>query len=307
MKKFILQLAAFAFGICFSSGILFAADQPKVVATHSVLAALAREVMPDADIHTIAAPGRDIHFYNPTPKDVIKVKKANVFVHGGLDLESWRDPLLEAAANKKFLGAAGNSIDTSKGVQLLEIPESLSRINGDIHMHGNPHFWTDPKNAQTIVDTIAEGLAAIYPDRAAEFQSNAQAFRQKLDQKLGEWENRISRYQGKSIVTYHKSWPYFAQRFGLRVVAHLEPLPGIPPTGKHLMELTEVMKKENTKIIVREIFQDEKACKKIANQVGAQIAILSQFVGGADKQKDYLGLMEYNVTMIEEAFKKAGE
>src|SRR3990167_8964483 len=163
MNKFKLLPLVFSIALLFVSAQLsFAADKIRIVTTTSTIADLTRQVVGEkADIHYVAPPRQNIHFISPTPKDMLKVKKADVFIHGGLDLEAWRDPLLQAAGNMAFLGNGKAAIDASRGIQLLEIPQSLSRIEGDIHIYGNPHYWTDPENALIMADNIVSGLSAL--------------------------------------------------------------------------------------------------------------------------------------------------
>src|SRR3989338_722964 len=95
-KKLFFPFFLIAF-LCVNT-YLFAAEKIRIVATTSTLAGMARELMGDeADIHYVASPTQNIHFIQPTPKDVLKIRKARAFIHQGLDLEAWRDPLLVAA------------------------------------------------------------------------------------------------------------------------------------------------------------------------------------------------------------------
>ena len=144
-KIFFVLLVAMGFSFR-SSQDLWAAQKIKIVATTNVLGDIASQIAGDrAEIFSICPPKRDAHFYAPTPRDVMKVKKADVFVHAGLDLEAWRGPLLDAVGRTDLMWPAGiRQIDVSKNVPLLEVPTSLSRDRGDIHAYGNPHYWQDP-------------------------------------------------------------------------------------------------------------------------------------------------------------------
>lgn len=282
--------------------LLFGEEKVRIVATTATLASLVREVVGDrAEIYGVAPPGRDLHFYTPTPRDVLKVKKADVFVHMGLDLEVWRDPLLVAAGNPAFLGKARGAIDVSRGISLLEIPTSLSRSQGDIHAYGNPHYWLDPENSKIMVRNIAEGLGRLLPEERDVFQKNASAFIQQVDEKIRGWEKRLVPYRGSPIVTFHKSWPYFAERFGLVIVGELEPKPGIPPTPKHLAVLIRIMKEKGVKVIIKESFQESRTPKKVARETGARVLNLLQDPGEIREATDYLSMVEYNVKLVEEA------
>lgn len=289
----------------FASGFLPAAEgavgKMRIVATTSNLADFASNVAgSDAEIHFIALPQRDIHFVTPNPKDIMKTRKADVFIHGGLDLEVWRAPLLEAVGRRDFISGA-KSIDVSKGIPLLEIPERLSRLEGDIHAYGNPHYWNDPENVKKIVDNIADGLSALYPDKKEFFYKNAADYKNNLDIKLKEWQSLIAPCRGQFVFVYHNDWPYFMERFGLRTAGFLEPKAGIPPTAKHLESLIEIGKKQKVRVIVKEAFHENRAPKKIAGAIGAEIVTLSQ-EAGESKDGSYISMMTENINKIKEAF-----
>lgn len=295
----------FAVALSFSSifsGVLFGAEKLNVVATTTTLAGIAKEVAQDKiRLQAIASPKQNIHHYAPTPKDVFRVKRADVFIHEGLDLEAWRQPLLDAAGNRKFLGEGKHSIDVSRGISLLEIPTTLSRAEGDIHAFGNPHYIGDPENAKIIALNIAEGLASVDPEKADFYRKNAVSFNERLDAKIKDWEARMTGFQGAPVVTYHRSWSYFVKRFGLSVIGEVEPKPGIPPTAKHLAGLIRQIKDKGAKVVIKEYFEENRTPKKISDETGARIINLSQAVGEPENAKDYLSLMEQNISLLEEA------
>jgi len=305
-KTLILSLVVSSFALLFCH-VLFAADKLNVVATTTTLANIASEIGQDKiRVTSIASPKQNIHHYAPTPKDVLKVKRADVLIHEGLDLEAWREPLLAAAGNMRFLGEGKDSIDVSCGVALLEIPTSLSRSEGDIHAFGNPHYIGDPENAKIIVSNIAEGLAKVEPENADFFRGNAKAFNTKLDVKIKDWEARMAGFQGAPVVTYHRSWSYFVKRFNLSVIGEVEPKPGIPPTAKHLAGLIQQIKDKRAKVVIKEPFEETRTPKKIADETGAQVVTLSQSVGEPKESKDYIALMEQNISLLETALKHEG-
>ncbi len=286
-------------------GVAQAGDKIRVVATTHNLADFASQIIGnDAEIYAVAASGRDIHFIQPTPRDVLKVKKAEVFIHTGLDLEAWRDPLLNAAGNVRFLEDRRWKIDTSQGITLLEVPDSLSRSEGDIHAFGNPHYWTDPENARKMVARIAVKLAGLYPERAGTIQKNAAALEAVLSAKLAEWSRRLAPFRGTSIITYHKSWPYFSERFGFEIAGYIEPKPGIPPTAKHLSALIQAGREKQVKLVINEAFQERRAADKVAREIGAVRVTLYQSAGEGGS-KSYVEMMDKNVALIEQALATA--
>lgn len=299
-----LLLAAF-----FSPDALQASGRLNAAATTTSLADIAGQVGKEKiTVYAIASPKQDIHHYAPTPKDVLKVRKADVLIHEGLDLEAWRQPLIDAAGNMRFLGQdQANVIDASRGITLLEIPASLSRSEGDIHAFGNPHYIAGPENAGIIARTIAEQLAQISPEDAEYFRKNAEDFNRRLDEKMKEWKERLAPFRGAPVVTYHRSWSYFAKAFGLEITGEIEPKPGIPPTARHLSELMQTIREKRVKVIIREPFEDSSAPARVAEQTGAQVVTLSQAVGEPKSAKDYIGMMDENVQALEAALKRGSE
>ena len=307
-KKILLSLFFIFNGLVAASNALFAAGKLNVVATTTSLADIAGEVAKDKiRVYAIASPKQDIHHYAPTPKDVLKVKKANVLIHEGLDLEAWREPLLDAAGNTRLMGQnQENSIDASRGISLLEVPASLSRSEGDIHAFGNPHYIAGPENAKVIALNISEGLSKADPEDAGYFKKNAEEFGRKMDEKIKEWKERLAPFQGAPVITYHRSWSYFTQTFGLAIAGEVEPKPGIPPTAKHLAELIQLIKEKKIQVIIREPFEESETPKKIADETGAHVVTLSQAVGEPKGAKDYLSMMDQNVQALEAALKGKG-
>lgn len=303
-SKFFLAAALLLLGHAPLSG---AADPLRIVATTTTLADFARHVAgPEAEVYSIASPKRNLHFVSPTPKDVMKVRKAAVFIHSGVDAEPWKSPLLDAAGNPRFLGEGRGLVDASPGIEILEKPVVLTRLEGDLHAAGNPHTWTDPENAAIQVHNITEALASLYPDRADTFRKNGESYAAKIREQAAAWAARLAPYKGTVVVQYHRSWPYMARRFGFEIAGDIEPKPGIPSTGRHLAGLIQIMKERKARLIFLEPYFDDSAAKKVASETGAAIVRLSQFVGGVKDTGDYVTLMEYNVSQIEKALAAGG-
>lgn len=300
MKK----IAVFALSVFYFLSFLTpaqASEKIKIAVTTSTIADLTFSIAGEkAEIYTIASPSQNIHFISPTPKDVLKTKRADVFIHGGLDLEAWREPLLDAAAKREFISGE-RSIDVSQGIPLLEVPESLSRIHGDVHVHGNPHYSVDPEAAEQMAQNIADGLSLLYPEDRVVFQKNASALKTKLESKMTEWQERMKPFAGEPVVCYHNSWVYFLQRFHLKSFGFLEPNPGIPPTPRHLKELIEQMKTAHVKVIVREAFNESGTPQKTAKATGAKVVLLASEPG--EIKGDYTALIEHNLNELEKALK----
>ncbi len=289
--------------ILFFNSDLFAADKIKIVATTSTFASIAHEITQDkAEFYWVASPNQNIHFIAPTPKDVLKTKKADVFIHGGLDLETWRDPLLHAAGKKEFI-TGERAIDVSKDITLLEVPDHdhvPSRLEGDIHLFGNPHYWPSPENAKQIASTMAKELSKFYPEYESFFTANLISFNHLMEGKIKDWKTRMAPFKGQKVVTYHNSWLYFLNYFDLKSAAYLEPKPGIPPTAKHLQSVMKTIREDEVKIIIRQNYEDSRSPQKIAQVTGAKVVTL--FIETGQIKGDFFDLIERNIEELEKAF-----
>ena len=163
------------------------APQLKVVASLPTYSAIAREIVGDrAAVTSIAQGDEDPHFVQPKPSFVALLRDADLFVTTGLDLELWVPALLDRAGNRKVQEGGTGYVAAYRGVALLEVPTSVSREAGDIHVDGNPHIHTDPLNAIIIARNILAGLRRVAPGEAARFTQREQDFERRiLDATMG--------------------------------------------------------------------------------------------------------------------------
>jgi len=200
------------------SGTLPAQAKLNVVATLPDYGAIAEEVGGDKiSVTTIARGTEDQHFVDARPSYVRVLNKADVLIEGGAELEvGWLPPLVSGARNPKILSDAPGHIILSRHIRLLEVPTGpVDRSMGDVHPFGNPHFTLDPANGKIIASTLAEAFGRVDSANAAFYQDRSKAFIERLDKKLAEWAKLMEPYRGTKVVTYHKSFDYFVERFGL--------------------------------------------------------------------------------------------
>lgn len=308
--KKLFVLAAFCaavFGPFFSRGVTpaYAAGPIKVVATTSTYADLVRRVGGEkVEVWHVASPRFNVHFIQPKPSDVRNVAKADLFVFSGLDLELWADPLLEAAGRPKLFRGGERNLDLSQGIRLLDAPEGpVSRSMGDIHLFGNPHYAMNPENLKIMAGSIAGKLSTIDPANAGSYRENLRTFLERLDTKIIEWKALCAHCAGKEIVSYHKDIEYLADFLGVRVSRYVEPLPGIPPTAKHLVSLEEYMKQNNARVIVKASYFPAGAAESVAGHVGGEVRIVCQNVGEKEGTEDIFALFDHNIRQISEALR----
>jgi len=295
---------------------LFAANLPahaqsklNVVTTTEDLAAIAREVGGDRiSVDSIAKGYQDPHFVEAKPSFILKLQKADVLVLVGRDLEiGWLPPLIQQSRNSKVQVGGEGYLDASLQARILEIPQGqITRAEGDVHPLGNPHYWLDPENGRIIAREIFDKLAHFRPNDRAYFESRLNDFLNRLTDAGKRWVAMMAPYKGIKVVTYHRSFPNFAERFGLEVVGYIEPKPGIPPTPQHTLDLINEMKKANVKIVLVEPYFDLKTPNSIGRATGAEVLVMPPSVGGVKQASDYFKLFDYDLNLLISAIKKTG-
>ncbi len=282
-----------------------AAKPLRVVATLTTFADLVKTIGGDqVEVTAIAPPQFNPHFIEPKPSDVLRVKRADLLVHAGLDLELWRGPLLDAAGNTKLFPGQPGELDLSQGIALLEVPtHTVSRSEGDIHLFGNPHYWVDPENAIIIAKTIATKLSEIDPEHASMYDERMRAWTRHLGQRMDAWHQQLAPYQGQELVGYHNEWPYLMRFAGLKMEQFLEPKPGIPPTPKQIEFLQRYMTAKHVRGVVQSPYFPPQAAQALTRRTGAKIVLLCQSVREVKEATDYLAMIEYNVVQLIDALR----
>jgi zinc/manganese transport system substrate-binding protein len=277
----------------------------QIMTATTDLASLAQEVGGDrVSVESIARGYQDPHFVEAKPSFLLKLRKADLLIVVGLELEiGWLPPLITQSSNPKIQVGAPGYLDASRFAKILEIPTGqVTRAEGDVHPLGNPHYWLDPENGLRIAKGIADKLSEMRPNDAAYFTQRYAEFEQRLKQADQQWLAQMKPYAGRKIVTYHRSWPNFAEHFGLNVIGYVEPRPGIPPSPQHTVELIGQMKREGVKVIVVEPYFDLKTPNSIARETGGQVVVLMPSVGGEKEITDYFKLFDYDIAKLKQAF-----
>jgi zinc/manganese transport system substrate-binding protein len=301
----------------------------RVVTTLDFLARLTRDVGGDAVDVTALVDGRqDPHFVEPRPTLMQRAREADLFVEVGLDLELWADKVVEGSGNARIQRGRPGRVVASLGLPTLELPAELSREWGDVHPSGNPHVWLDPLLAIDMAANIAEGLAAVDPARAERYRQGLEALRADLGQRLfgarlvaevgaaklarmarqgrleayleerelahlrGGWLADAAPLSGRPIVSYHRTFTYFAARFGLRVPIQIEDKPGIPPSGRQRDRVLEVLRAEGVRTLLLERFYERGAADWLAEKSGASVQPVAIDTGEALGLESYAALID---------------
>lgn len=304
-KSTALAMAVTLLCVLAGSPISRAENKIKIMTATTDLAALAQEVGGDkVEVESIARGYQDPHFVEAKPSFLLKLRKADLLIVVGLELEiGWLPPLITQSSNPNIQVSANGYLDASRFAKILEIPSGqVTRAEGDVHPQGNPHYWLDPDNGLRAAKGIADKLSQMRPNDATYFEQRYSAFEQHLKQADESWKAQLKPYAGRKIVTYHRSWPNFAEHFGLNVVGYVEPRPGIPPSPSHTVELIGQMKRDKIKIIVVEPYFDLKTPNAVARDTGGQVLVLMPSVGGEKEITDYFKLFDYDIAKLKQAF-----
>jgi zinc/manganese transport system substrate-binding protein len=281
----------------------------NVVTTVEDLAALTKEVGGDrVKVEALGRGYQDPHFVEAKPSFILKLNRAALLVLVGRELEiGWLPPLITQSRNARIQPAADGYLDASLTARILEIPTGqITRAMGDVHPLGNPHYWLDPGNGRRIAQAIAKKLAAMSPGDAAYFAERYTDFDRRLAEAEKRWDALMAPYKGLKVVTYHRSWPNFCERFGLDVIGYVEPRPGIPPSPSHTIELIQEMRRQGVKILLVEPYFDLKTPNSIGRETGAKVLVMPPSVGGEKPITTYIELFDYDLGLLVPAIKATG-
>ncbi len=248
------------------------------------------------------------HNVPPGPSQMMKLKKAKLFVHSGLDGEAWAPLLIKGSRNADLLPGRPGNVDVSRGISLKEVPGKgqLTRALGDIHVFGNPHYALDPMNVVIIARTITDALQHAEPRFADEFEANYKRYADRMRELDKRLVARMKPFHGTPVVTYHRTWPYFLDRFGLVSIGEVEPKPGITPGPGYLSECVERMKARGAKVVIVETFNSLQNAQSVAQRAGGKAIVLAQEVRAVPKVDTYEKLFTYNIDQLTAAFKEVG-
>jgi zinc/manganese transport system substrate-binding protein len=281
----------------------------KVVTSTEDLASLVKEVGGDkVSVEALARGYQDPHFVEAKPSFVIKLHTADLLVVVGRELElGWLPPLITQSRNSRIQPGSAGYLDASLNVRILDIPAGqITRAMGDVHPSGNPHYWLDPGNGRRMAKAIQDKLTEFSRGDAAYFAGRYGDFEKRLSEAEKRWQGAVATFKGVKVVTYHRSWPNFAEAFGLNVVGYVEPKPGIPPSPSHQLALTQEMKQQGVRILMVEPYFDLQTPNKIARDTGAKVLVMPPSVGGVKEVQTYIQLFDYDINLLVSAIKETG-
>lgn len=281
----------------------------NVVTSTTTLKSLVQSIAGDkANVESITRGPQDPHFVEAKPSYMVSVRKADLIVAVGLELEiGWLPNILRGSRNPTLLDNTRGYLEAGSFIEPLEVNTGkVDRAMGDIHARGNPHFLLDPVRTMNVVKGIAKRMGDLNPENASAFDKSAQIFVEVLNKKHREWKSRIEKSKIKSVITYHKTLNYFLNRFQVEWLDSIEPKPGVPPTTKHVLQLIQKAKAKGTQCILVESFFEMTAAERIKKSVGVHIEAVPTEVDAVPGSSDYVAMIEKIVSAIENCGRSFG-
>ena len=293
MNKYIIVIVLF---------LALAAPQAhalNVFACEPEWGSLLHELAGDAiqvDVGTSAL--QDVHVIEAKPSLIAKVRKADLIVCTGAELEvGWLPQLIRQSGNSKVASGPGYFL-ASDQITTLEKPAKLDRSEGDIHPGGNPHFQMDPYRILAIAKALDARLAELDPAKAATYKQKLDDFTTRWQTAIKGWEAKAAPLKGRKVVVHHWSWIYLLTWLNMEQIGALEPKPGVPPTSSHLASLVDLTKASNALAILRAAYQDPKPAEWLSERTGVPALMLPFTVGGDERSKDLFGLFDSTIDKL---------
>lgn len=266
----------------------------RILACEPEWGALAQELTGDpAQIYTATTGHQDPHHIQARPSLIAQARRADLVVCTGAELEvGWLPLVLRRAGNPKVQVGTPGYFSATDYVSLLEKPQRLDRAEGDVHAQGNPHIQLDPHNILRVANALGQRLGEIDPAHADAYRQRLQDFTARWQAAMQRWQQQAEPLKGMPIVVYHRGWTYLNHWLGLRQLAELEPLPGVPPTSSHLASILDAMKTQPARVIIRAPYQDPRPVEWLHEHTGIPALQLPSTVGGDDKAADLFSLFD---------------
>ncbi len=272
----------------------------KVVASYNYISDIVKKIGGEKVSVTALAKGyKDPHYITPRPSFIAKIRKADLLIINGGQLEiGWIPPIIRKANNPRINPGSTGFLDLFSFIEPIDVPKDVSRAHGDVHPDGNPHICLDPDNILKISKAIKEKLIDLDLRDKDYFSKNFDEFEVMWKGKTVKWREALKKFFGKNVVQYHKNFDYFLKSFGLNQLGTLEPVPGIPPTTRHILEMTDIIKSKGAEFIIHDVYHMKKPSVFVSDKCGVKLVILPHDVGALPEVKDIVSLFDVIVERL---------
>ena len=267
----------------------------NVAVSYPYIGVLTQKIAGDkVDVTVLAKGNWDPHFVVPRPSLIAKLRRSDALIMNGAQLEiGWLPPLIKRAANAKINPNTQGFLNLSHQVELIQKPQSVDRSLGDVHPDGNPHFHLDPNKILRLAESIGDFLIKIDAENAQEYRKNLQSFSQEWKIHLARWEKAMADKKGMKVIQFHDNLAYFNQAYGLKSIATIEPLPGIPPSSRHTLSLIKLIQEQSPSCILHDVYHSTKTAQYLVDKTGIKLIIMPHDIGALDSVDSLVSLFDY--------------
>ncbi len=290
-------LLALAVLVMLPLGAVAAFAKTQVVATTTSMGMLARTLGGDAvRVITLVPPDRDAHYLVARPSMMMELRRADLLVAVGAELEvGWLPAAIQGSANPRIAPGRPGYFEAAAQVSLIDAGGPADRSLGDVHPAGNPHVNMDPVRFVEVARALAKRLASMQPAAAERIQANADELARKVEQRLPQWRAQVEGAPG--VVLFHKDANYLMELLGVAILGYIEPLPGIPPTARHLQGLVSELQGRKG-VVLHANYQPSQGPDFVARTLGWPVASLPIEPPLNASADDYLKLIDSWVEAI---------
>ncbi|MDQ1264328.1 MAG: zinc/manganese transport system substrate-binding protein [Campylobacterota bacterium] len=267
----------------------------NIAVSYPYIGALTKTIGGEHITTTVLAKGNwDPHFIVPRPSLIANVRNADALIMNGGQLEiGWLPPLINRAANPKIAPDSKTFLNLSHHIELINKPKVVDRKDGDIHPDGNPHFHLDPQNILLLAGVIKDFLTSIDIEHKAIYEKNYGEFATMWKAKIFEWSQKMADKKGLKVIQFHDNLAYFNKAYSLVNIGTIEPLPGIPPSSKHTIEIIELIKNEKPFCILHDVYHSTKTAEFISGKTGIKIVLMPHDIEALENITDLVALFNH--------------
>jgi zinc/manganese transport system substrate-binding protein len=266
----------------------------KVVTSYRYIADIVRHIGgDDVSVTALAEGDRDPHFITPKPSFIAKLRKADLLIINGGQLEiGWIPPVIRQANNPHINPGARGFLSLMPLVKPIDVHLDVSRAHGDVHPQGNPHIQLDPRHIPLFAQAITERCCQLDPGECGDYRKNFDTFVKQWQEKTAQWDKALQQVKGLKVVQYHKLYDYLFERYQVESADTLEPLPGIPPSAGHISQVIDLIGKQQIRIIVQDVYHSSRTARFVAEKTGARVVVIPHDVGAVKEATDIFSLFD---------------
>lgn len=292
MKKINLILIFLIIIFVISSPMIY--GKLRIITSYNYISDIVKKIGDEDVVVSALSKGyKDPHYITPRPSFIAKMRKADLLIINGGQLEiGWIPPIIRKANNPKINPGSRGFLDLFQFIEAIDVPKEVSRAQGDVHPDGNPHFHLDPENILLVSKAIRDKMIDLDLSKREIFIKRHKEFTGLLVKKIGEWKNALEKFSGKNVVQYHKNFDYFLKRFGFKQLGTLEPVPGIPPTTRHILEMIDIVNNNGAEFIIHDVYHMKKPSRFVSRKCGVKLVVLPHDVGSVNETIDIFSLFD---------------